>query len=308
MGLFTRAKKQKQKAKPRPSQKQPQQPQDVAEQVFDDKYRAELRQIGRKHFKSLLEKSSADLSGDIDAILEQLTGSLRRHMASQLDLAITRVNNDISNQLKEKMNEYNRVSSEAQELVVQSLSRNAQLVHEKYQQMSTNLNQIVANQETMMVGVFQENESKVSSMQSEHGRTIEQLQSGLESARHQIEELAASIRASSDEQQRKLEEMYRENIDVASEMKRSQEAAIESLKKSVETIEHQQGKIETLVSDSIAKQRSLAAEVINEDMARIVEHYVIGALGERSDVAKDLPNILERLEENKQPMMEDMKL
>lgn len=299
MGLFKRNKKQS---------KKPDQPKSVAEQVFDEQYREELRQMGRRHFKELLEENSVDLKSDTDAVLEQLTGSLRRHMATQLDLAITRINTEMSNQFKEKMNEYNRVSAEAQELVIQSLSRNAQNVHEKYQQMASNLQQVIANQEVMMVGVFQDNQSRVSTIQSEQDKAIEQLKLDLEAARRQTEQISETMRSSAQEQAQKVDQLYRENIDKTSEMKRAQEAALDSLRQSVDSLKSQHDQFQQLIDDSIAKHKDMATSLVNENMARIIEHYLIGALGERSDVAKDLPDILERLEQNKQAMMDDMKL
>jgi BMFP domain-containing protein YqiC len=299
MGIFKRKKQHK---------SQQLEPAGVAEQVFDEQYREELRQAGREHFQKILDANSTDLKQDMDAILEQLTGSLRRHLASQLDLAITRVNNDISNQLKEQMIEYNRVSSEAQELVIQSLSRNAQAVHEKYQQMSSNLQQVVANQEVMMVGVFQDNQSRVSAIQSEQEKSFEYLRASLESARHQSEELAQALRQSAEEQSHKLDAIYRENIDTTSQIKQSQETAIATLQQTVAGLERQYAQLQQLLDQSIAKQKAMAAEMIDENMARILEHYLIGALGERSDLVRDLPNILEKMDEHKQAMMDDMKL
>ncbi len=296
MGLFKKAKKQSS------------QPAVVAEQVFDDAYRKELRQMGQQHFQRLLEESSADLKNDVDAILEQLTGSLRRHMASQLDLAITRVNNEISNQLKAQMSEYNRVSSEAQELVIQSLSRNAQAVHEKYQQMATNLQQVVANQEVMMVGVFQDNQSRVAAVQSEQDRALEQLHESVSAAKRQSDAVVEQLRHESEAQSRTLGEIYQQTAGGASEMKQSQESAIRSLEQTVASLQEQQGRLQQMIDDSISKQKALAAELVHEHMARIIEHYIIGALGERSDLAKDLPGILEKMQQHKQEMMDDMTL
>lgn len=283
-------------------------PVEVAEQVFDEQYREELRQLGRDHFKKLLVDNSAGIKQDVDAVLAQLTATLRRHMASQLDLAITRVNNDISNSIKEQMIEYNRVSGEAQELVVQSLSRNAQAVHEKYQQMSSNLQQVVASQEVMMVGVFQDNQSRVATIQSEQDKLLAELRTNMEEAKRQSDEAMRQLKQSSEEQLRTLQELYGQATGGASQMKQSQEQAISQLEQSVASLEEQHQRLQQMIDESIAKQKTMAAELVNEHMARIVEHYVIGALGERSDVAKDLPNILEKMQENKQAMMDDLSL
>src|SRR5690606_2990552 len=155
----------------------------------------------------------------------------------------TRVNNEISNQLKEQMSEYNRVSSEAQELVIQSLSRNAQAVHEKYQQMATNLQQVVANQEVMMVGVFQDNRSRVSAVQSEQDKALEQLHESVSAAKRQSDEVVERLRHESEEQSRTLGEIYQQTAGGASEMKRSQESAIHSLEQTVASLQDQQGRL-----------------------------------------------------------------
>ena len=298
MGLFKKKQHKPKKAEPVA----------VAEQVFDEQYREELRELGREHFKKLLADNSAGVKQDVDAVLTQLTSALRRHMASQLDLAITRVNNDISNTLKEQMTEYNRVSGEAQELVIQSLSRNAQAVHEKYQQMASNLQQVVANQEVMMVGVFQDNQSRVAAVQSEQEQALEQLKHGMAEVKRQSEAAVQQLRQQSDEQSRMLGEIYQQTSGGASQMKQSQEQAISSLEQSVASLQEQHGRLQQMMDESIAKQKTMATELINEHMARIIEHYLIGALGERSDLAKDLPNILEKMQEHKQAMMDDMSL
>ena len=298
MGIFTKKKKKQEDHKP----------DDIAEQVFDEQYRKELRQMGRAHFQKILDENSRDMKQDIDAILEQLTGSLRRHLASQMDLAITRVNSEISNSLKEQMSEYNRVSSEAQELVIQSLSRNAQAVHEKYQQMATNLQQVVANQEVMMVNVFQDNQTRVSTVQSEQDRALEKLKLTMDQAKQQSDEAVEQLRRNSEEQSRVLKDLYEKTTGSASEMHHSQEEAIRSLQQSVASLEDQHARLQQMIDESITKQKTMAAELVNDHMARIVEHYLIGSLGERSDLAKDLPGILEKMQENKQAMMDDMSL
>ena len=297
MGLFKKKRKVKKL-----------EPVEATEQVFDEQYREELRQLGRDHFKKLLVDNSAGIKQDVDAVLAQLTATLRRHMASQLDLAITRVNSDISSSIKEQMIEHNRVSGEAQELVVQSLSRNAQAVHEKYQQMSSNLQQVVASQEVMMVGVFQDNQSRVATIQSEQDKLLAELRTSIEEAKRQSDEAVRQLKQSSEEQSRTLQELYGQTTGGASQMKQSQEQAISQLEQSVASLEEQHQRLQQMIDESIAKQKTMATEMVNEHMARIVEHYVIGALGERSDVAKDLPNILEKMQENKQAMMDDLSL
>ena len=296
MGLFKKRKKQSAE------------PADVVEQVFDAQYRDELRKLGKDHFKHLIETKTGDLKGDIDVILEQLTGTLRRHMASQLDLAITRVNNEISNQLKEQMNEFNRVSRESQDLVVQSLSRNAQSVHEKYQQMSSGLQQVVASQEVMMVGVFQENKNRVSAVQAEQEKALETINQSAQRVSQRADQLSSDLEKNVTDQASRLANVYQQNLARLEESREAQNKALESLASSNEELKRQHQELRQLVDTSIANQKAMLTDLINDNMARIVEHYVIGALGEQSDLTEQLPAILQRMEENKQAMSDDMRL
>lgn len=282
------------------------QPEQVVDEVYTEQYREELRQQGREHFQRVLDANSADLKKDIDAMTEQLASSLKRHLASQLDLTIRRVNTDISNGIKEQLNEYNRVSSESQGLVAQSLSRNAESVHEKYQQMTTNLQQVVSNQEMAMVNVFQDNQTRVAALQAEQEASIEELKTSLAETSRQTEALRQAMKNDVDQQALQLKAAYQENIETTADLKREQAAAIAVLQQTVASLNEQQGVLQRLITDAVARQKALATEMIDENMARIVEHYLVEALGERSSLVKDLPNILEKMEENKHDMMEDM--
>ena len=159
-----------------------------------------------------------------------------------------------------------------------------------------------------MVGVFQDNQSRVATIQSEQDKLLAELRTNMEEAKRQSDEAMRQLKQSSEEQSRTLQELYGQATGGASQMKQSQEQAISQLEQSVASLEEQHQRLQQMIDESIAKQKTMAAELVNEHMARIVEHYVIGALGERSDVAKDLPNILEKMQENKQAIMDDLSL
>ena len=280
----------------------------VADDIFTEKYREELRQMGRAYLKKRIDSSTVHLDSDVDTILSQTSNYLKDHLARQVDLIVTRVSSDMTNQLNDRMNEFNRVSSESQELVIQSLSRNAQIVHEKYQQMGSNLQQIIASQEVMMATVFQDNKARVMTVQSEQDKALGQLKEGITAVQNQSKEAVEQLKHSAAAQSQALQRIYEQTTGSASQIQQSQAEAIESLNKTVDSLQEQQGRLQQMIDDSIAKQKTMMTELINEHISRIVEHYLIGALGERSDITKDLPNILEKMQENKQAMMDDMKL
>lgn len=276
--------------------------------LADPKYREELREAGREQFKKLIDKQANHLEQEVDKMLERVATDLKVHAGRKVDALIGRLNAEITNQLNERMREYNRVSGEAQELVAQSLSRNAQMVHEKYQQLSINLQRAVADQEVMMATVFQDSKTQVANIQSEQTKILEQLRLSEEKTRREAEELSKELRETVTEQAKKLQTVYDENMSSVEETRDKQSSMLDTLTRTTKELEEQHQQLSELLDKSIAEQKAMVTEIINENMARIVEHYLVGALGEQSNIREQIPSILERMEENKQAMMDDMKL
>ena len=64
---------------------------------------------------------------------------------------------------------------------------------------------------------------------------------------------------------------------------------------------------ETLEANA-AKQQEILAKAFEENMAQVIEHYLLGALGDQYDLKAQLPAIIKQMEENKQAIVDDMKL
>lgn len=281
---------------------------DAAVAVFDQQYRDELRQLGRDHFKQLIDSSASDLKNDIDAAMKQVATDLKDYMTRQLDVTISNVNTEITNQLNERISEFNRVTAEAQDLASQSLNRNAQAVQEKYQQLSATLQQTVASQEVQMITVFQDNKAKIVSTQAEQDKILDELANTAAASKQKSEQLYQSLQQGIADQSDKLSQIYQANLSQIAEAKKSQDAALESLNSGSEALRQKHQQLSELLDKSVADQKAMLIKTINDNMARIIEHYLIGALGEQSDLKTQLPSILERLEQNKQAMTEDMRL
>lgn len=91
-------------------------------------------------------------------------------------------------------------------------------------------------------------------------------------------------------------------------MKEAQELALSSLQKSATAVEEQrQLMVETLKKDVEAKE-ALLVKTYEENMAKIVEHYLLEALGDQFDLKSQLPFIISQMEANKEKIVEDMRL
>ncbi len=276
--------------------------------LVNPEYREELKKIGREHFKDLIEDQSENLEQEVDSMMERVTADVKVYATKRIDALIGRLNAEVTNQLNDRISEYNRVSAESQELVAQSLARNAQMVHEKFQQMSVSMQQVVANQEVMMATVFQDSKTQASAIQAEQSKILEQLRQTEAATRGQADELNQSLKKTVTDQAAKLDAIYQENLATVESTKEAQAQALEKLKATTDTLQAQHQQLEELLESSIANQKAMVIDVINDNMSRIIEHYLIGALGEQSSLREQMPQILESLEENKKAMVDDMEL
>lgn len=276
--------------------------------LVDAQYREELKNIGREQFKKIIDQQTENLDKEMDEMMERVTVDLKIYINKRVDVLMGRLNADVTNQLNDRITEYNRVSSESQELVAQSLARNAQLVHEKYQQLSLNLQQAIANQEVMMATMFQDSKTQAASVQAEQTKILEQLKRTEAQTREEAELLTKDLRSSVSDQAVKLGAVFEENMAAVEKTRDTQAAMLSNLQKTTEQLEQHYQQLSELLEKSIAHQKEMVIETINENMARIIEHYLIGALGEQTNLREQLPSILQNMEESKQAMVDDMKL
>lgn len=281
---------------------------EVAQQVFDESYREELRQLGRQHFKQLLDEGTVDLKQDVDSLMKQVTSDIKEHMIRQLDETVTRIHSELTNHMNERITEYNRLASETQDLLAQSLNQNAQAVREKYQQLSAAMQQVISSQEVAMVGLFEGNKSRVVALQNEQDKALQDLSASTNKTRQQSDQLGHALQQSITQQSASLSQVYQENMSRVMATKEAQTKALETLNASAMALEQKHQQLAQLLERSVANHKAMLVETINDNMARIIEHYLIGALGEQTDLKEQLPSILEQLEKNKQAMVDDMKL
>ena len=98
---------------------------DRAAKLFDEQFREELRGYGRDYFKKVIDDNAILFKHDLDTTITQVNTELKDYMTAQLDSTIAQVNSAITKQLDERLAESDRITKDAQDLVIQSLNRNA---------------------------------------------------------------------------------------------------------------------------------------------------------------------------------------
>lgn len=280
----------------------------AADQIFDEKYRQELQKIGREHLKEQIEQSATGLKDDIDAAMKQVSVDLKDYMTRQLDITIGGISKEIMDQMHERISEFNRITRESEEEVTQNLHKNSQEVQEKFQRLSGALQQVVASHEVMMLTAVQDNKTRLQDAENQQKQAIQTLAETAEQSKLQSERLNLALQQTISEQNGLLNEVYRENLARVAETKETQAKSLETLTKATAELEKQYQELSDMLNKTISDQKEMVANTINDNMARIVEHYLIAAFGDSTDVKAQLPSILASMEASKKDMVEDMKL
>ncbi len=82
--------------------------------------------------------------------------------------------------------------------------------------------------------------------------------------------------------------------------------AIESINKTQDAIEQQRQLLSHQVMDQLAKDKKRLLGSFEENMAQVINHYVLEAIGNQIDLNDQLDFILSNLESNKKAIIEDI--
>lgn len=137
------------------------------------------------------------------------------------------------------------------------------------------------------------------------------LQSVIRSAqvvREQHERLSESLQKSVADQQLMFSESFRDNKAKVAKLHESQEKALESITATAASLEEQHQRLGELVEKNIDGQKAVLVKAFDENMASVIEHYLLEALGEQYGLKSQLPAIIKQMEANKQAMVDDITL
>lgn len=87
----------------------------------------------------------------------------------------------------------------------------------------------------------------------------------------------------------------------------AKQLALGSIEKTVTTIEQQRQFLETQMQTQFQAQKDQVLARFEKDMASIVNHYILRAIGSQIDLSDQLDYILNELEANKEAILEDIK-
>lgn len=124
----------------------------------------------------------------------------------------------------------------------------------------------------------------------------------------QHKSLSDTLQKTVTDQTAMLTRTFEENNTRLTAMHDAQDSALHVLQQSVRALQEQHEKMNELVGQALAAQEANLVRAFEENMAQIIEHYVVDALGDQFDLKAQLPSIIKQMEQNKDAIVSDMKL
>lgn len=124
----------------------------------------------------------------------------------------------------------------------------------------------------------------------------------------QHQQLSQVLQKNVTDQQAMLASTFEENKAQIAAMKEAQAQAVQWLQQSAQAMQEQHQQLTQAMQKNVASQESMLVDAFQENMARIIEQYLLGALGDQYDLKAQLPSIIKQMETNKQDIVDDMKL
>lgn len=150
----------------------------------------------------------------------------------------------------------------------------------------------------------------------EYSKTMKQAQDAAlhtmtdnaESLQSQYQELRTMLQSSVTDQKTTLTNIFEENKVRIADMQKAQDIALEALNASTQALQEQHEQIQQTFQQNVIKQQDLLVQEFEQNMARVVEQYLVAALGDQYDFKAQLPSIIAQMEEHKQALIDDIKL
>ena len=112
------------------------------EQIYDDKFREELRNRGRLHFEKIISENAMFLQQDLRVTTSQLNEFMKQ---------------EITRTLKEEFAKYEQSISDAKKLATDALNKTQEAIEQQHQILSQQLQSQVASEKERLLERFEQN-------------------------------------------------------------------------------------------------------------------------------------------------------
>ena len=122
------------------------------------------------------------------------------------------------------------------------------------------------------------------------------------------QQLSTTLQKNIADQEAIMKTSLEENTTRINTIRQTQDDTLRALTETTVSLQKSFEELSTTVRASVAKQEELLVKGFENNMGRIIEHYLLTAVGEQFDLKSQLPSIIQRMENNKQAILDDIKL
>lgn len=145
-------------------------------------------------------------------------------------------------------------------------------------------------------------------MKQAQTEAVASLNQSVDELKNQHQELKDSLQKSADYQASVLAKAFDDNTAQINALKEAEESAVTSLNSSVDALKEQHTNLLFTLEKNAKEQQAILTKAFEDNMAHIIEQYLLQTLGESYDLKAQLPAIIKQMEQNKQAMMDDITL
>jgi hypothetical protein len=145
-------------------------------------------------------------------------------------------------------------------------------------------------------------------MKDAQDEVLQTMNASAHAVEEQHQNLSATLQKSIANQSVMANNLFQENMAAMASAKDAQNAALQSLNNSAAAMQEQYQQLSATLQQNIAKQEQALITAFEGNMAQVVEHYLLSALGDQYDLKAQLPSIIQQMEDNKQAIVDDMKV
>jgi hypothetical protein len=251
--------------------------------AFTEEFRQSLREEGKLYFERVINESAALFKQDLDSTIVQVNTDLKEHVVRQLD---------------EQLVQYGQIMKDAQALALNSLNGSETELKQQRQELSDALKNDIQKEEEMLVNVVKDTQTLAVESLNRSGKALEE----------KYQQLASTLQQNVGVVEQDLITVFKENMAHITEVREAQDFALQSLTKNSQLLEQQYQQLGAALQQKVAEQENMLIATFQDNMAVIVEHYLLGALGDQFDLKAQLPAIIKQMEANKENIVGDMKL
>lgn len=150
--------------------------------------------------------------------------------------------------------------------------------------------------------------ARTKTMQDAQDQALKALTDSAQTLQAHHKQLSETLEKNVADQDALLHNVFEDNKSRIAAMTDAQDSALETLKHSIQALQEQYQQTAATLQKSVDDEKSLLMTAFQSNMARVIESYLLGALGDQYDLKSQLPSIIKQLEANKQAMVDDINL